>query len=144
MGIGDWVNNFIEFSKNNTFNFLPKKYSKTNIIIYNPNYVLEQEESFYLALIFESDDIKDISDPILISKSENLMIDDLNVDFSEEKCNLVLDNIKKLMEEGYVYNEIIKNPPNPQYFGKVNLKSKISKFSLICRGLHDLGKGIYP
>ena len=32
---GFGLNNYIEYSKNNTFNFLPKKYSKINIIIYN-------------------------------------------------------------------------------------------------------------
>ena len=71
---GFGLNNFIEFSKNNTFDFLPKKYSKTNIIIYNPNYLLEQGESFYLALIFESQDIK------VVKYQDNV----------DQKCNILL------------------------------------------------------
>ena len=142
MNSGFAIRNYIGISKNYTFNILPKKYSKTDIIILNPNYELEFEESFYLALIFEKNDINDESNPVLISKSEKLMIDDLNVEFSEEKSNSVIENIKKLIEEGYIYNDIIKNPPNPDYFGKVNLISELSNIKTKKRKYYDLFRDI--
>ena len=142
MSSGFAKNNYIEYSKNNAPNYLPKKYPKTDIIIYNPNYELEDGESFYLALIFESEDIKDESNPLLITKSEKFMIDDLNVDFPEEKCNLVIENVKKLIEEGYIYNDIIKSPPNPEYFGKVNLISELSNIKTRKRKYYDLFRDI--
>ena len=77
------INNYIEYSKNNTINYIQKKYSKTDIIVFNPNIELITNESFYLALMFETKDMKDEIGIISISKTEKLLIDDLNIDFSK-------------------------------------------------------------
>ena len=133
---------YIENSDSNSIDNLPKKYSKTDIIIYNPHDALETDESFYLALIFDKEDINDISNPILITKTEKLLLDDLNTDFPEEKCNSVVDNIKKLMEEGYIYTDIIKNPPNPEYFGKVDLITELNNVKTRKRKYYDFFRDI--
>ena len=39
-------------------------------------------------------------------------IDDLNVDYSEENCRKVIDILKNIVKEIYVYDDISKNPPN--------------------------------
>ena len=136
------INNYIEYSKNNTINYIQKKYSKADIIVFNPNFELITNESFYLALMFEKKDIKDEIGIISISKTEKLLIDDLNIDFSEERCKNVIDNIIKLMEEGYIYNDIIKKPPNPENFGKVNLISELNEISIKKRKYYEFFRDI--
>ena len=139
MSSGFGINNYIKYSKSNIPDSLSKKYSKTDIIIYNPDYKLENNEYFYLSLFFEN---KDIKNTILISKTERLLLDDLNPNISEEKCKSVVNNIKKLIEEGYIYTDIIKNPPNPEYFGKVNLISDLNNVNTKKRKFYDFFRDI--
>ena len=139
MASGFGINNYIEYSKYNIPNTVPMKFSKIDIIIYNPDYELEKDEYLYLALIFDNDDIKD---KILISKTERFLLDDLNVDYPEEKCKLVVENVKKLMIEGYIYTDIIRNPPNPEYFGKVDLISDLDNVITKKRKYYDFFRDI--
>ena len=137
---GFGINNYIKYSKLKNSNKSLKKYSKTDIIIYNSDDQLEKDEYFYLFLLFENEDIK--SDSILITKTEKLLLDDLNPNIPDEKCKSVIDNIKKLIEEGYVYTDIIKNPPNPEYFCKVDLISELNEVKTKKRKYYDFFRDI--
>ena len=64
------------------------------------------------------------------------------MDISEEKCKLVVDSVTKLMNEGYIYTDIIKNPPNPEYFGKVDLISDLKKVQTSNRKYYDFFRDI--
>ena len=115
---------FSKYSQYNMPQYLLNKYNKTEISLYNPNYELEKDESYNLFLFFDEEDILDKNDPILITKIDKYSIFD--IDISEDKCKLVKESVIKLIEEGYIYTDIIKNPPNPQYFGNYDLVSELN------------------
>ena len=55
-------------------------------------------------------------------------LDDFNKEIEESKCKKVLDTLKYAVKEVFIYNDIIKNPPNKNYYGSVNLVEEFNKF----------------
>ena len=60
----------------------------------------------------------------------------------ESKCDSVIKNMIKLVEDVYPYTEIIKNPPNPDYFDKFDLISDLKKVILENRKYLDFYRDI--
>ena len=133
---------YFHYSKNNQPSNLAHNYSSYELTIFNEDVNLEKSESFYLALIIEDKEIAYEEYNIYLTKLNKYSIDDFNVDFPEEKCKSVIDNVKKLMEDGYIYNEIIKNPPNPEYYGKVDLISDLNNVETKNRKYYDFFRDI--
>jgi len=134
--------NYFHYSADNIPTVLKKKYVSTDIRIFNSDIPLDYEEYFYIMLIFEDSVISDDSLQISLTKIEKYSIDDFNVDISEEKCKLVVDSVTKLMDQGYIYTDIIRNPPNPEYFGKVELISDLKKVQTSNRKYYDFFRDI--
>ena len=134
--------NYYHYSVDNKPTNLKQKYKSYDINIFNADIPLDYEEYFYLMLVFEYNDILDDSYQISLTKLEKYSIDDINVDISEEKCKLVVESVKKLMDQGYVYTDIIRNPPNPEYFGKVELLSDLDKVQTSNRKYYDFFRDI--
>ena len=107
------------------------------IKLYNENNTLEKGEFFYLFLIFDKEKISDESYKIILTKIDKYSIDDINVDIPEEKCKLVIESFKKIFEDGYIYTDIIKNPPNPEYFGSVDLIANLDDIKTKDRKFYD-------
>ena len=76
------------------------------------------------------------------NKVDNITIDDFNVPISEENCAVAIANLKKLFEEGYIYTDIKKNPPNKDYFGVVNITGELDKISIKDRKYYDFFRDI--
>ena len=134
--------NYYHYSVDNKPTALKKSYVFTEINIFNSDIPLDYEEYFYLMLIFEDSVISDDSFQISLTKIEKYSIDDFNVDISEEKCKTVVDSVTKLMDEGYIYTDIIRNPPNPEYFGKVELLSDLKQVQISNRKYYDFFRDI--
>ena len=134
--------NYYHYSVDNKPTALKKNYVFTDINIFNSDIPYDYEEYFYLMLVFEDSVILDDSFQVSLTKIEKYSIDDFNVDISEEKCKLVVDSVTKLMNEGYIYTDIIKNPPNPEYFGKVDLISDLKKVQTSNRKYYDFFRDI--
>ena len=69
-------------------------------------------------------------------------IDDFNVEISEENCTIVRDNLIKLFQEGYIYTDIKKNPPNKDYFGAADIISELKNIQVINRKYYDFYRDI--
>ena len=134
------------FYHNSLSNQLSNLYQKntysTEIKIYNEGYDLEEGEYFYLFLTFQKEEISDESYNILLNKIDKFSTDDLNVYISEEKCKLVIENLKKLFEDAYIYTEIKKNPPNPEYFKPADLISDLNNIKTKDRKYYDFYRDI--
>ena len=74
--------------------------------------------------------------------STKTSIDDFNVDISEENCTIVRDNLIKLFQEGYIYTDIKKNPPNKDYFGAADIISELKNIQVINRKYYDFYRDI--
>ena len=114
----------------------------SEIKIYNEAYDLEEGEYFYLFLNFEKEKISDESYTIYLNKIDKYTTDDLNVYISEEKCKLVIESFKKLYQDGYVYTEIKKKPPNPDYFEPADLISDLNNIKTKDRKYYDFYRDI--
>ena len=132
------------YSKNNYFhNSLYNQLSNLkeddtysmDINIYNEDFQLEKDEYFYLYLIFEKEKISENN--IILNKIDKYSTDDFNVYISEEKCKLVIEGFKKIYEDGYVYTEIKKNPPNKDYFISADLISDLNNIKIKDRKYYD-------
>ena len=75
-------------------------------------------------------------------KESQITLDDINVDISEEKCNLAINSLVKLFEEGYIYTDIKKNPPNPEYFDTVDIISELKSIETKNRKYYDFFRDI--
>ena len=133
---------FYHYSKNNQPSNINNSNISYDLTIHNSNYSLEQDESLYIALIFDEKEISDDSYYISLTKLDKYSIDDFNVKISEEKCKIVVENVIKLMEDGYIYTDIIKNPPNPEYFGKVDLVEDLKNVETKNRKYYDFFRDI--
>ena len=133
---------FYHYSKSNQPSNLLYSFEEYEFNVFNSDCDLENDESYYLALIFDEKEVTDDFYYISLTKLDKYSIDDFNVEISEEKCKTVVDNVIKLMEEGYIYTEIIKNPPNPEYFGKVDLIGDLQKVETKNRKYYDFFRDI--
>ncbi len=57
-----------------------------------------------------------------------IYLDAFNKEIEESKCKKVIDTLKYAVKEVFIYNDIIKNPPNKNYYGSVNLVEEFNKF----------------
>ena len=135
-------NYFHNSASNQLSNLKDAPSSSTEIKIYNENYKLEEDEYFYLFLNFEKEKISDESFNIYLNKIDRFSTDDLNVDISEENCKLVIESFKKLYQDGYVYTEIKKSPPNPVYFEPADLISDLNNIKTKDRKYYDFYRDI--
>ena len=133
---------FYHYNAGNMPSALNHSFYTYDFTIHNTDLTLEDDESLYLALFFDEDEINDDFNSISITKLDKYRIDDFNVDFPEEKCKTIVDNVIKLMEDGYIYTDIIKNPPNPEYFGKVDLISDLKNVETKDRKFYDFFRDI--
>ena len=69
-------------------------------------------------------------------------IDDLNVGYSEENCKKVIDILKYIMNEIYVFNDIYKNPPNKTFYGEVNIIEELENITTSERKYFDFYRDI--
>ena len=123
---GYTLGNYYHYSSNyNIKTIKSMKDSDTIEVKLNKNKSIEGEY-FYIMLTFDENNINDLYKINLI-KSEKFNLDVFNVGIPEDKSKLILNNIIKLIEEGYAYNDIIKNPPNGEYFMKIDLISELKK-----------------
>ena len=134
--------NYFLNSPSNQLSILEKDYSSTNILLYNDNITLEDNESFYLFLIFEKEKILDDSYQITLNKIDKYTLDDINVDLSEEKCKSAINSLIKLFEDGYIYTDIKKNPPNPEYYGATDIISELKNIKTFDRKYYDFYRDI--
>lgn len=75
-------------------------------------------------------------------ETNDITIDDFNVDISKENCTIVIDNLVKLFQEGYVYTDIKKNPPNKEYFGSADIIGELRSVSVEGRKYYDFVRDI--
>ena len=69
-------------------------------------------------------------------------INDFNVEISQENCTIVIDNLIKLFQEGYIYTDIKKNPPNKEYFGAEDIIGELKKIQVTNRKYYDFYRDI--
>lgn len=91
---------------------------------------------------FEKGETPDKSNKISLNEDKKYTTDDLNVDISEEKCKIVIENLIKLLEDAYIYTEIRKNPPDPKYFKPVDLISELNNIKTNDRKYYDFFRDI--
>ena len=71
-----------------------------------------------------------------------ITIDTINVPIPEANCTLVIENLKKLFREAYIYTDIKKNPPNKDYFETVDVIDELDKISVTNRNYYDFFRDI--
>ena len=69
-------------------------------------------------------------------------INDFNVDFPEENCTHAIDSLIKLFQEGYVYTDIKKNPPNVDYFGAADIIEELKNIETSNRKYYDFFRDV--
>ena len=69
-------------------------------------------------------------------------IDEFNVNYSEEDCIKVMEALKNILNQIYVYDDISKNPPNDSYYGVVNLTEEFEKIPTSNRKYFDFYRDI--
>ena len=69
-------------------------------------------------------------------------LDDFNTEIEESKCQKVIDTLKYTVKEVFIYNDIIKNPPNKDYYGSVDLIEEFSKINTQGRKYYDFFRDI--
>ena len=56
-----------------------------------------------------------------------------NLTETEENLNLVLENLSEILSKVYAYNEVSKNPPQPEfnktYYAKINIQEQIKNIN---------------
>ena len=73
---------------------------------------------------------------------QNITIDDFNVNISENNCSIVIESLVKLFEEGYIYTDIKKNPPNKDYFGATDIIEELKNIPIENRKYYDFFRDI--
>ena len=52
-----------------------------------------------------------------------------NLNETEENLNLIIENLSEVLNKVYVYNEVSKNPPQPEfnktYYTKINIQEHL-------------------
>ena len=134
-------NYFLNSSYNQISN-LKSEYLLSELKIYNEKFTFEENEYFYLFIIFEKEKISDDSYQFFLNKTDKYSLDDVNVEISEEKCKKVIDSLIKLFNDGYIYTDIKKNPPNPEYFGAADIISDLNNIKIIDRKYYDFFRDI--
>ena len=69
-------------------------------------------------------------------------LDDFNTEIEESKCQKVIDTLKYTVKEVFIYNDIIKNPPNKDYYGSVDLEEEFNKINTTGRKYYDFFRDI--
>ena len=87
-------------------------------------------------------DNNEIIENYFYKNESQITLDDINVEISEEKCVLAIDSLVKLFEEGYIYTDIKKNPPNKEYFGVVDIISELKSIQTKDRKYYDFFRDI--
>ena len=136
-------------SKNNCYHdspdLKPSNYSKEfkteKLLIYNEDINIEENEYFYVLIKIES---KYLSDKykIKLTKFENLALDKINVDINEEKCKKAINITKEYIKDAYIFTDIKKNSPDPDYFGKADLISDLDKIEINNRKYYEFFRDI--
>ena len=121
----------------NQLDYIGGEYNYMEIKLYNENITLEEGEFFYLFLTFDKEKLSNETYKIMLNKKDKYSTDDINVYIPEENCKLVIDSFKKIFEDGYVYTEIKKNPPNPEYFGAADLIADLDNIKTKNRKYYD-------
>ena len=68
--------------------------------------------------------------------------DAFNTEIEESKCQKVIDTLKYAVKEVFIYNDIIKNPPNKDYYGSLNLEEELSNINTQGRKYYDFFRDI--
>ena len=134
--------NYFLNSSSNQISNLEMETSSVDIKIYNENITLEENEYFYLFLFFEEEKLSNNTYELFLNKIDKYSIDDINVDFSEEKCKIAIDSLIKLFNEGYIYTDIKKNPPNIEYFGATDIIEDLNNIKVRDRKYYDFFRDI--
>ena len=134
--------NYFKYSPTNQLSYLNYEMVSTEIMLYNENITLENDEYFYLFLNFEKEKILDETYSISLTKIDKYTLDDINLDVPDEKTSNVIESLIKLFEDAYIYTDIKKSPPNPEYFGKLDIISEINNIQKYDRKYYDLYRDI--
>ena len=80
---------------------------------------------------------KEILEELTSSRDIEYSIDDFNVPITKENCTIVIESLKKLFKEGYIYTDIKKNPPNKEYFGALDIIAELDAIETNDRKFYD-------
>ena len=142
MASGYAKGNYFHYSPVNQLSNLEHEFSSTEIKLYYENYTLENDEYFYLFLTFEEEKILDANYSISLTKTDKYTLDDINLEIPDEKTEKVIESLIKLFEDAYIYTDIKKNPPNPGYFGQLDIIADINNIPKYDRKYYDLYRDI--
>ena len=93
-------------------------------------------------LIFDQKEISDETYSIHVNKTEKFNIDIFNVGFPDDKSEIVINSIIKLIEQGYIYNDILKNPPNDTDISKIDIVKELKKVNVNNKNFFDFYREI--
>ena len=68
--------------------------------------------------------------------------DAFNTEIEESKCQKVIDTLKYAVKEVFIYNDTIKNPPNKDYYGSVDLEEEFRNINTQGRRFYDFFRDI--
>ena len=85
---------------------------------------------------------KEILEELTTSRDFEYSIDDFNVPITKENCTIVIESLKKLFKEGYIYTDIKKNPPNKEYFGALDIIAELDAIETNDRKFYDFYRDI--
>ena len=85
---------------------------------------------------------KEILEELTSSRDIEYSIDDFNVPITKENCTIVIESLKKLFKEGYIYTDIKKSPPNKEYFGALDIIAELDAIETNDRKYYDFFRDI--
>ena len=109
---------------------------------YEENEELEEDEYDYVFIQLDENQVKNKSYNITLLKVEEFSWEKINSPMPQEKCQKAKDTMKKIFEDLYIYTEIKKNPPDPEYFGKADLLKDLEEVSTENRNYFDFYRDI--
>ena len=116
--------------------------SSYDIKIYNKKEILEKNESFYVVIYVDNNLLSDDFYYITLTKDDTMSSDDFNIDIPESKCERVKSNLISLIKYGYVYTDILKNPPNSSNIDKYDIIEELSNLNTKDRKYYDFYRDI--
>ena len=113
-----------------------------DINIYNKKEILEKDESFYVVIYVDNNILSNDFYYITLTKEDIISIDDFNMEIQESKCEQVKTNLINLIKYGYVYTDILKNPPNSLHLDKYDIIENLNNLNTKNRKYYDFYRDI--
>ena len=139
---GYTLGNYFHYSTEYNIDKIEPYDSSDTIELKVNNNNLNEGEYIYIMLIFDQKEISDESYSIHVTKTEKFNIDIFNVGFPDDKSEIVINSIIKLIEQGYIYNDILKNPPNDTDISKIDIVKELKKVNVNNKKFFDFYREI--